>query len=88
MKPGSASSAVVGGIYDFTRHPIYFGIFLMLVEWAIFLANPLSLVLIILFVAYISQLKIQIPPEERALEALFRDEFQTYKKRCDVGFEA
>jgi protein-S-isoprenylcysteine O-methyltransferase Ste14 len=77
MKPGAASSLVVGGLYRFTRNPMYFGAFLMLLGWAIFLGNPLSLALIALYVAYMN--RFQIAPEERALEDLFREEFQTYK---------
>ena len=79
MNPGAASSLVVGGIYRITRNPMYFGILLMLLAWAVFLANPVSLILIVAFVAYMN--RFQIVPEERALEALFQEEFKAYKTK-------
>lgn len=79
MNPAAASSLVVGGIYRITRNPMYFGILLMLLAWAVFLANPLSLILIVAFVAYMN--RFQIVPEERALDALFQEKFKTYKNK-------
>jgi protein-S-isoprenylcysteine O-methyltransferase Ste14 len=34
---------------------MYFGILLMLLAWAVFLANPVSLILIVAFVAYMNR---------------------------------
>jgi protein-S-isoprenylcysteine O-methyltransferase Ste14 len=79
MKPGSTSSLVVEGLYRITRNPMYLGSLLILFGWAIFLSNPLSLALIVVYVAYMN--RFQISPEERTLEALFRDEYQTYKTK-------
>jgi protein-S-isoprenylcysteine O-methyltransferase Ste14 len=58
---------------------MYFGILLMLLAWAVFLANPVSLILIVAFVAYMN--RFQIIPEERALEVLFQEEFKAYKTK-------
>jgi protein-S-isoprenylcysteine O-methyltransferase Ste14 len=79
MKPESASALVVSDIYTLTRNPMYLGFLLMLVGWAIFLANILSFVFLPLFVFYMT--RFQITPEERALEALFGEQFRAYKNK-------
>jgi protein-S-isoprenylcysteine O-methyltransferase Ste14 len=39
MKPKATSSLVTGGIYRFTRNPMYVSVLLILVAWAIFLSS-------------------------------------------------
>jgi protein-S-isoprenylcysteine O-methyltransferase Ste14 len=77
--PAAASSLVVGGVYRFTRNPMYLGLFLGLLGWAAFLANALALVVALSFVPYMDRL--QIEPEERALSDLFGAEYAAYKSR-------
>lgn len=79
MKPESASSLVVGGIYRVTRNPMYLGFLLILLGWAAWLSNVLALLPIAGFVIYLTAF--QIRPEERALEARFGPEFAAYKER-------
>lgn len=79
MKPGSSSSLVVTGIYSVTRNPMYLGLLLVLLAWAIYLANVLTLLLLPGFVWYMN--RYQIEPEERALIALFDQEFTAYAAR-------
>jgi protein-S-isoprenylcysteine O-methyltransferase Ste14 len=79
LKPGSSSSLVVTGIYSVTRNPMYLGLLLMLLAWAIYLANVLTLLLLPAFVWYMG--RYQIEPEERALAALFGPEFTAYAAR-------
>lgn len=79
MKPGSSSSLVVTGIYFVTRNPMYLGLLLVLLAWAIYLANVLSVLLLPAFVWYMS--RYQIEPEERALTSLFGPEFTAYVAR-------
>jgi protein-S-isoprenylcysteine O-methyltransferase Ste14 len=79
MKPGKASSLVTGGIYRWTRNPMYLGLAIILLAWAIFLANLACLVALPAFTFYIY--RFQIAPEERALEEKFGAEFSTYCRK-------
>jgi len=79
MTPDSASSLVVSGIYKYTRNPMYLGFLLLLLGWAIFLANLASFALLPAFVVYMNHF--QIRPEERALGSLFAQEYQAYLAR-------
>ncbi|HNP34989.1 MAG TPA: isoprenylcysteine carboxylmethyltransferase family protein [Woeseiaceae bacterium] len=76
MKPETASSIVTAGIYRVTRNPMYLGLALALVGWAMYLANLAALLIVPAFVAYMTQF--QIKPEERALLAKFGPDFATY----------
>jgi len=77
--PMATSALVSGGIYGFTRNPMYLGLLLGLLGWAAFLANPLALLLVPAFVLYIN--RFQIRPEERTLSALFGGEYGAYQER-------
>jgi protein-S-isoprenylcysteine O-methyltransferase Ste14 len=79
FKPAAASSLVSGGVYRFTRNPMYVGLLLTLVGWTVFLSNPLALLFLPLFVLYIN--RFQIEPEERVLSSLFGAEYAAYKTR-------
>ena len=79
MKPETSSALVTSGLYRFSRNPIYVGDLLILVGWAVYLANIFSLALIIVFVTYMNHF--QIKPEERALSARFGDEYKAYMGR-------
>lgn len=79
MKPGSSSSLVVTGIYSVTRNPMYLGLLLVLLSWAIYLANVLTVLFLPGFVWYMG--RYQIEPEERALASLFGPEFTAYAAR-------
>ena len=79
MKPRTASSLVVSGIYNLTRNPMYLGFFLILIGWAIFLSHALSVLLLPAFVWYMN--RFQIEPEERALASLFGEAFEAYRTR-------
>ena len=77
MKPESSSSLVAAGIYRVTRNPMYLGFLLILLGWAAYLSNALSVLAIPAFVLYMTVF--QIRPEERALDSLFGPEFAAYK---------
>ena len=78
-RPSATSSIVSSGVYRFTRNPMYLGMLLCLGGWAVFLGNPLSLLGLPLFVAYLNRM--QIGPEERALAAKFGEPYAQYCAR-------
>ena len=78
IKARAASSLVSSGIYRFTRNPMYLGLLITLLAWAVLLSNPLALLFLPLYVLYIN--RYQIGPEERVLASLFGAEYATYKK--------
>ncbi len=79
ISPDKASALVTTGIYALSRNPIYVADLLFLIAWGFYLATPLSLMLALVFIPYIS--RFQIMPEERALQALFGKDFISYKNR-------
>lgn len=79
LAPEKASSLVTSGVYRLTRNPMYLGLSLVLLAWAVFLSAPAALLGPLIFVLYIS--RFQIVPEERALTKLFGRTFADYKAR-------
>jgi protein-S-isoprenylcysteine O-methyltransferase Ste14 len=78
-KPDATTSLVVSGIYSHTRNPMYLGFLLILLGWAVFLSNPLALVVLPGFVLYLN--RIQILPEECVLALRFGDNYADYCSR-------
>ena len=79
LKASLASSLVIRGVYRYTRNPMYVGLLLTLLAWAVFLANPLAALWVVVYVLYIT--RFQIIPEERVLASLFAAEYEAYKGR-------
>lgn len=79
MKPERVSALVTGGIYRFTRNPMYLSLLLLLAAWAVFLASGWALLGPLAFVLYIG--RFQIVPEERALSAMFGADYAAYQSR-------
>ena len=79
LDPAAATKLVTGGLYRFTRNPMYLGFALLLLAWGIFLANVAALLGVPAFVLYMN--RFQIAPEERALEARFGAEYSRYCAR-------
>jgi len=79
LKPERASSMVTSGIYRFTRNPMYLGMLMLLLAWAVYLGALLPLMGPLAFVLYIT--RFQIRPEERALQAVFGEEYLAYASR-------
>jgi protein-S-isoprenylcysteine O-methyltransferase Ste14 len=77
MRPERASTLVTWGIFKFTRNPMYVGLLLGLLAWAIFLSNGLAFLWLPVFVFYMN--RFQIGPEEQALFVTFEREFAAYK---------
>ncbi len=78
-RPSKASSLVMSGVYRATRNPMYLGMALALAGWAVWLAHPLALIGVVVFVAYLT--RFQIVPEEHALREVFGAEFGAYARR-------
>ena len=79
IKASSASSLVTGGIYRYTRNPMYVGMLLTILGWAAYLSNPLTLLFAPAFVLYMN--RFQIKPEERVLTTLFGAPYAAYTGR-------
>jgi protein-S-isoprenylcysteine O-methyltransferase Ste14 len=79
LKPESASSLVSSGVYRFTRNPMYLGVLVVLIAWAIFLSSPWALFGLLAFFLYID--RFQISPEEKALSKLFGSDYTTYQNQ-------
>lgn len=77
MKPSRTSSLVNSGIYRLTRNPMYLGLLLVLIAWAVFLSGVWPLLGPVIFVFYIN--RFQITPEERVLSAMFGADYSAYK---------
>lgn len=76
LTPERASALVNTGIYRRSRNPMYLGFLLALLGFAVFLANWVAALWLPLFVLYMNRFQIQ--PEERALTALFGQQFVDY----------
>jgi protein-S-isoprenylcysteine O-methyltransferase Ste14 len=76
MTPEASSSLVENGIYRLTRNPMYLGMALALLGWAMWLNSFAAGLVLLLFVAYLT--RFQIIPEERALRAKFGAAFAAY----------
>jgi protein-S-isoprenylcysteine O-methyltransferase Ste14 len=76
MKPQASSSLVTGGIYRYTRNPMYVGLVFVLLGWATFLASPWTLVGPLACALYLQ--RFQIEPEERVLGERFGAAYSDY----------
>ncbi|MFT4650357.1 MAG: protein-S-isoprenylcysteine O-methyltransferase Ste14 [Flavobacteriales bacterium] len=79
LKPDRASALVTGGIYRFSRNPMYVGFVLFLMAWAIQLSVLWPFIGPVLFIVYMN--RFQIAPEERVMESKFGDEYLLYKNK-------
>jgi protein-S-isoprenylcysteine O-methyltransferase Ste14 len=79
MKPGATLALVTGGVYRFSRNPMYVGLVLFLLAWAVYLSSWLALLFVPVFVIYISRFQIQ--PEERAMLSLFGPDYSSYQAK-------
>ena len=79
LKPEASTALVTGGLYRWTRNPMYLAMLLLLLAWACVVSNWAALAILPLFVAYLN--RFQIGPEERALQARFGAEFESYRRK-------
>jgi protein-S-isoprenylcysteine O-methyltransferase Ste14 len=74
-----ASALVTTGPFALTRNPMYLGLTLLLLAWAVILSAPWVLIGPIAFVLFIT--RFQIIPEERAMLAKFGAAYEEYQRR-------
>lgn len=79
LAPAHASALVTGGVYRLTRNPMYLGMLLVLLGWAVWLGNAAALLGLPLSVVALGVL--QIGPEERILRARFGEAYVRYAAR-------
>ena len=79
LRPERSTALVTGGVYRVTRNPMYVGMALLLLAWAVYLSSLLPFAGPVVFVLYITRFQIQ--PEERALQAIFGEDFARYAAR-------
>lgn len=77
LKPEEASSLVSSGIYQISRNPMYVGLALILLAWAVYLSSAWAFVGVLGFILYMN--RFQITPEERALKDIFGSKFEDYR---------
>jgi protein-S-isoprenylcysteine O-methyltransferase Ste14 len=78
LTPEAAAVIVTSGIYRLSRNPMYLGLLLVLIGWAVWLPHILPLALLPFFILYMN--RFQIEPEERALAAKFGGQFREYAR--------
>ena len=74
-----ASTLVTTGVYGWTRNPMYVALGLLLSAWALFLGGLWVWVGPLVLVLWLDRL--QILPEEAAMEARFGAAYATYRAR-------
>jgi protein-S-isoprenylcysteine O-methyltransferase Ste14 len=79
IHPERASILVTGGMYRFSRNPMYLGLLILLSGWAVYLGSISPIFLLPLFIWVITHEQIQA--EEQILEEKFGPAYLTYKQR-------
>lgn len=79
LDPAKATTLVQSGLFRYTRNPMYAGLALVLAGFAWRLGSATPWLVLPLFVVLITRL--QILPEERALQALFGADYAAYCRR-------
>ena len=79
MHPERTTYLVTQGPFRYTRNPIYLADALLLAAWLVWLGNMLSVLVLPLFVIYITRFQIQ--SEERALALKFGEDYRGYCRR-------
>ncbi|MGL4497315.1 MAG: methyltransferase family protein, partial [Beijerinckiaceae bacterium] len=79
MNPARTQALVTGGLYRFSRNPMYLGQTLLLAAFALWLGHAVGLIAVPAFMAYLT--RFQIVPEERILAARFPADYAAYRAR-------
>lgn len=76
MDPSKATSLVTGGIYSYSRNPMYLALLLILMAWGLWLGNAFNSLLAAAFVAFMNNFQIAL--EEKTLASKFGKSYQQY----------
>ncbi len=76
IHPGAATSLVTGGLYRYTRNPMYLSFALLLAAGSLALGNLAAFVIPVLFVMVMTEGQIKL--EERILRNLFGRQYENY----------
>jgi len=79
LDPDRASALVTGGVYRFSRNPMYLALLWVLLAVGFALANLYALAAALCFVPYMN--RFQILPEEHAMEKRFGADYRHYRER-------
>ena len=82
--PEQTRVVVDSGVFGFSRNPIYLGMALILVAWALWLAAPFAWLGVLLFVVVITRW--QIVPEEEILLNKFGEPYRLYCQKVRRWF--
>ena len=74
-----ATSLVISGVFKYSRNPMYLGMVFILLSIALKFNLIGGIILTLLFAIFIT--RFQIIPEEVVMEKLFKEEFDSYKKK-------
>lgn len=74
---------ITSGLFNYSRNPIYLGIFFILLGLEIFLGSLITFLFPIVLVIFLNQI---IKNEEKRLEILFGDNYIKYKKEVRRWF--
>ncbi|MEM8765496.1 MAG: isoprenylcysteine carboxylmethyltransferase family protein, partial [Bacteroidota bacterium] len=75
---------VMGGIFQYTRNPMYLAMLMLLLAWGLRLGNAFNTILAAGFVYYMNYFQIRF--EEAALEKLFGKPYRLYCKNTRRWF--
>ncbi|MDB2705302.1 isoprenylcysteine carboxylmethyltransferase family protein [Pseudomonadota bacterium] len=78
LYPEKANSLVTTGLYQWTRNPMYLGLLLVLLGWAIVLGSASPFIVLPIFTVVLTIQ--QIIPEEIVLEHKFGKSYRDYKQ--------
>lgn len=81
LKPETATALVTSGVFSWTRNPMYLGLSMLLLGWAIVFGALSSLIAALLFVPFIYM--VQIRAEEYALRTRFGADYERYCNRVN-----
>jgi protein-S-isoprenylcysteine O-methyltransferase Ste14 len=78
LDPSKASRLVTDGVFRVSRNPMYLGLVLLLIGWAVWLGSVSPWLVPPLFVIVLTV--VQIIPEEQALSRRFGEEYLSYRQ--------